>query len=206
MSVVEEERLIIGLGNPGASYAKTRHNVGFNVVKAFAEKNNFVVRPVQQVTGLLAHRPMGNKKVLLLMPTTYMNESGQAARRCIDYFKVPIHQLIIVCDDVALPVGTMRLRIKGSSGGHNGLKSITTHLGTENYARLRIGVGSPAHESLEDYVLGNFTKEESSLIEEIIVRAVDVLELWITSGIVAAERAANAKKDEKKNSGDKTNG
>lgn len=201
-----EERLIIGLGNPGAGYAKTRHNVGFNVVKAFAQKNGFVVRPVQQVSGLLAHKPMGNKKVLLLMPTTYMNESGQAARRCVDYFKVAVHQLLVVCDDVALPVGAMRLRMKGSSGGHNGLKSITTHLGTENYARLRIGVGSPTHERLDDYVLGNFTKEESPLIEEIIVRAVEVLELWITSGIVAAERAANAKKDEKKNSGDITNG
>ncbi len=187
--------LIIGLGNPGAQYRQTRHNAGFNVVDAFAKKHQLSFRHTSHLIGDVAQGSVHGKKVLLLLPTTFMNSSGDAARRCIDYFKVPITQVMVVCDDVVLPIGTLRMRSKGSSGGHNGLKSLQAHLNTEYYARLRIGVGGPGSQEMVDYVLGKFSSEEEKILQDVALKAIEVLELWLTVGIAAAMQAANSVKN-----------
>jgi peptidyl-tRNA hydrolase, PTH1 family len=198
-----EKLLIIGLGNPGASYKRTRHNVGFEIVHAFAEKKGMKFRHDSQLIGDVAQGSVHDKKVILLCPSTYMNVSGESVRRCVDYYKVPIDHLIVVSDDVALPIGTLRLRPKGSSGGHNGLKSIESHLNTEHYARLKIGVGAPGEQVLADHVLGRFTEEESRTIHEAAVKAVAALEMWVHSGIAMAMQMANKKDHLKKEEGEK---
>jgi peptidyl-tRNA hydrolase, PTH1 family len=199
-----EKHLIVGLGNPGEAYATTRHNVGFNIVQSLARKHGIGFKHASHLIGDIAQGEIQGEKELLLLPTTFMNSSGDAVRRCMDYFRVPLDHMIIVCDDIALPIGTMRLRSKGSSGGHNGLKSIEAHLNTRHYARLRIGVGSPEREKWVDYVLGKFSQEEIKIIEEITVKAMEVLELWIAAGIAIAMQTANARKLEvKKEEGEK---
>jgi peptidyl-tRNA hydrolase, PTH1 family len=201
-----ERYMIVGLGNPGEAYAKTRHNVGFNIVQSLAKKYGLGFKHASHLIGDTAQGEIRGKKGLLLLPTTFMNSSGDAVRRCIDYFKVPLDHLIVVCDDIALPVGTIRLRSKGSSGGHNGLKSVEAHLNTEHYARLRIGVSSPGYEQLADYVLGKFSQQENKIIEEMMVKAIEVLELWITAGIALAMQTANAQQNEVKNEEGEKNG
>lgn len=199
-----EKFLIVGLGNPGEAYKETRHNVGFNIVQSLGKKHGLTFRHASHLIGDLAQGTVRDKKVMLLLPTTFMNSSGDAVRRCIDYFQVPLDHMIVVCDDVALPINTIRMRSKGSCGGHNGLKSIEEHIHTEHYARLRIGVGAPEHEGLADYVLGRFSQEEKKIIEEMTVKAIEVLELWITAGIPAAMQSANAQKVQvKKEEGEK---
>jgi PTH1 family peptidyl-tRNA hydrolase len=193
-----ERYLIVGLGNPGEAYAKTRHNVGFHIVQTLAKKQQLSFKYAAALKADVASGEICSKKAVLLQPTTYMNLSGEAVRRCIDYFKIPIDHLIVVCDDVALPLGTMRMRSKGSSGGHNGLKNIEAHLGTEYYVRLRIGVSAPApgEQELDEYVLGKFSQEEMAKIEEITMKAVASLELWLAAGIAAAMQAANTQNEE----------
>lgn len=196
-----ESYLIIGLGNPGTAYQNTRHNVGFQIVQAFAEKLGAPLKQTAHLNGELASAQIDDKKVLLLRPMTYMNTSGEAVRRCVDYFKVPLDQLIVVCDDVALPIGTIRMRSKGSCGGHNGLKSIEAHLNTEHYARLRIGVSGPGDQVLADYVLGRFTQDEKKIVEDVLVKAIQALEMWVAQGIPAAMQMANKKEEEGENNG-----
>ena len=198
-----EKYLIVGLGNPGEAYVETRHNVGFNIVQSLAKKHGLNFKHASHLIGDVAQGEICGKKGLLLLPTTFMNSSGDAVRRCIDYFKVALDHLIIVCDDIALPVGRVRIRSRGSSGGHNGLKSIEAHLHTEYYARLRVGVSSPEEEKLVDYVLGKFSHEEIKIIEEITAKAIKALELWIAAGIAIAMQTANAQKLEVKEEGEK---
>lgn len=199
-----EKYLIVGLGNPGEAYAKTRHNVGFNVVQSLAKKHGIKFKNASHLIGDVAQAQIHGKRELLLLPTTFMNSSGDAVKRCLDEFKVPLDCLMVVCDDIALPLGLMRIRSKGSSGGHNGLKSIEAHLNTEHYARLRIGISPPEQKTLVDHVLGRFSQEELKVIEEISAKAVEVLELWIAAGIATAMQAANARKvDQKKEEGEK---
>jgi PTH1 family peptidyl-tRNA hydrolase len=188
-----EKFLVVGLGNPGAAYKETRHNVGFRIVQSLAKKHGLTFRHADHLIGDAAQGTVRDKKVILLLPTTFMNSSGDAVRRCIDYFKVPLDHLIVVCDDVALPIGTIRVKPKGSCGGHNGLKSIEAHLNTEHYARLRVGVSAPGSEDLADYVLGKFSQEENRVIEETTLKAVEVLDVWMTVGIASAMQTANAK-------------
>lgn len=190
-----EKFLIVGLGNPGAKYKSTRHNVGFHILQSLADKKGVQFKHSSQLVGEIAQATIREKKVFLLMPTTYMNLSGEAVRRCVDYYKIPLDHVIVVCDDVALPIGTMRMRTKGSSGGHNGLVSIEAHLNTEFYARLRIGVSGPGEQILSDYVLGRFSSDESRTIEGIEAKALEVLELWIAAGIAAAMQTANTVKN-----------
>ena len=131
-----------------------------------------------------------------------MNSSGDAVRRCIDYYKVPVDELLVVCDDIALPLGVMRIRAKGSTGGHNGLKSVEAHLGTDHYMRFRIGVGSPSRRhDLIDHVLGKFTSEEKPIVDEMVKKAAEVLLLYVQKGSAAAMQKANAReiKEESEN-------
>lgn len=186
---------MIGLGNPGKAYKKTRHNIGFSVAHAFAQKHHFSFKRSAEFQGELAQGRIEGKRILLFEPWTYMNESGVAVRRVKDYYAIALERLIVICDDVALPLGTMRLRSKGSSGGHNGLKSIEVHLQTQDYPRLRIGVGYPQESSVRDYVLNDFTLEEHPLIEKVIVEATLALEVWMTMGIAAAMQKSNLSKE-----------
>lgn len=186
--------LIVGLGNPGPSYRATRHNVGFEIAQAFAAQRQWGFRSESALKAQLAQGRIDDKRVLILLPMTFMNASGVAARSAGDLFKVPLDNVIVISDDVALPTGDLRMRSKGSAGGHNGLKSIERCLGTAHYARLRVGVGEPRdRQSLEDYVLGRFSREESARISESVPKAVDALELWVIKGVAAAMQAVNTK-------------
>ncbi len=184
--------LIVGLGNPGRSYEDTRHNIGFRTVKALAGKYAMTFRPsLVRAKGSLAEGSVQDKKTLLLLPLTYMNESGSAVKKCSSYYKVPIENLIVVADDVALPFGQLRIRTKGSCGGHNGLRSVEAHLATQEYARLRIGVGGPSGSELADYVLNRFSVEEQRALPDIVDRAVQAIELWLSEGAETAMQEAN---------------
>tara|TARA_Y100001968_G_C19208544_1_gene643588 strand:- start:149 stop:760 length:612 start_codon:yes stop_codon:yes gene_type:complete len=171
-------KLFVGLGNPGSEYNKTRHNVGFMVLEEIAKKNNCGFRESKKLFGRICEYGTGVKKTRLLMPSTYMNESGKSVRSAKDWFNFENHQLIVLVDDMDLPLGKIRVRSKGGSGGHNGLKSIINHLGTEEFKRLRIGIGPPSEDKVErksktvTHVLGRFSKEEfirlNFIIEEIV--------------------------------------
>ena len=176
-----EKYLIVGLGNIGAEYAETRHNIGFNVLDALAEASNTVF--TTQRYGDVAEAKYKGRTLVLLKPSTYMNLSGKAVRYWMDAGKIPPENLLVVSDDIALPFGTLRLRPKGSAGGHNGLKNISELLGTEEYARMRFGVGGdfPKGHQLE-YVLGEWTDEERKALPERLKVFVDAIRSFATVG------------------------
>ncbi len=184
--------LIVGLGNPGEKYAMTRHNLGFMVVKAFAEKHGLEFKKGFRINGKIANGIVDEKKVYLLMPTTYMNLSGGAVRKCIDYYNIPLQNVLVIVDDIYLKLGAMRLRDKGSSGGHNGLKSIEGHLHTKEYPRLRMGVGGESlpERNLEAFVLGNFNTAELQILSRVIESGEAVATCWLNQGIEPAARLA----------------
>lgn len=175
--------LIVGLGNPGAAYEGTRHNIGARAVLKLAKKEGLKFRSEPLLNGELAAGVVEEERVLFFLPMTYMNSSGTAVRRTMGYFKLLLQHLIVVCDDIALPFGTIRFREKGSAGGHNGLKSIEEHLGTQSYARLRIGVGDRKEGDLADHVLSRFTAEEEKEIPPMLEKAISSLKLWLKKGI-----------------------
>ena len=181
------EWLVVCLGNPGDKYDGTRHNVGFMVADELGERKRI---PIQKLKfkALTNTCELGGAKVLLMKPITYMNLSGEAVRQAADFYKVPPERVLVVSDDVSLPVGKLRIRLKGSAGGHNGLKSIIQHLGSEEFPRLKIGVGEKPHPDydLADWVLGRFTGEDKKAIEAAVKRAADAVEAVIRDG---AERA-----------------
>tara|TARA_B100000214_G_C23937648_1_gene613970 strand:+ start:520 stop:1131 length:612 start_codon:yes stop_codon:yes gene_type:complete len=170
----DDLRLIIGLGNPGDEYKRTRHNVGFMVLEELAKQNNCTFRESKKLFGRTCEIGSNRSKRKLLMPSTFMNESGKSVRSAKDWFDFENHQLIVLVDDIDLPFGKIRVRSKGSSGGHNGLKSIINHLGTNEFKRLRIGVGSPSDIQKErkyktvSHVLGRFSQEEFTILKLII--------------------------------------
>ena len=178
----DDLKLLVGLGNPGAEYHKTRHNVGFMVLEEIARKNNCTFRESKKLYGKTCEIGSGLSKTRLLMPNTYMNESGKSVRSTKDWFNFKNHQLIILVDDMDLPLGKIRVRSKGSSGGHNGLKSIINHLGTNEFKRLKIGIGSPSEIQKErksktvSHVLGRFSKEESVKVNFIIQEIISCIE------------------------------
>ena len=177
--VSNDLKLLVGLGNPGDEYSRTRHNVGFMVLEELARRNNTNFRENKKLLGRTCEIGSGITKKRLLMPNTYMNESGKSVRSAKDWFNFENHQLIVLADDIDLPFGKIRVRSKGSSGGHNGLKSIINHLGTKEFNRLKIGIGSPSEIQKErknktvSHVLGRFTKNEfvklDLIIQEIII-------------------------------------
>lgn len=171
--------LITGLGNPGKKYENTRHNFGFMVVKAFAEKQRWTFKADSNLQGEIALGTVSESKVILLLPKTYMNLSGQSVRKVLDYYKIDLTHFLVVADDIALDFGTLRFREKGSSGGHNGLKDIESHLGTQEYQRLRLGIGDREHGYLEDYVLSPFSAEEQKDLPKVIEEGVDFLDKWL---------------------------
>lgn len=169
-------KLIIGLGNPGKQYEHTRHNIGFDVIDAIAEKWN-VSLTQSKFNGMyqVVHRPEG--KVYLLKPLTYMNLSGECVRPFINYFGIDIEDIVVIYDDLDLDTGKLRLRTKGSAGGHNGIKSLIHHLGTQEFNRIRVGVSRPPEGmKVPDYVLSKFSSEDQSVIKKAIEKCVDAVE------------------------------
>lgn len=174
-------RAVIGLGNPGRQYAGTRHNVGFEVIDRLAREWH-AARCRSKFQAELAEVRDGQEVILLAKPQTFMNLSGRSVRSLVDYYRLELDRLLVVCDDMNLPLGKLRFRAKGSHGGHNGLRDIEKHLGTNAYPRLRIGVGSPQGDPV-DYVLGRFRASERPVIEEAIERAAEAVAVWWRDGI-----------------------
>lgn len=182
-----KSKLIVGLGNPGLKYDKTRHNLGFLVVREYAKRHGFSFKKVSHVQGELATGKIDEETVFLLLPHTFMNLSGQSVRSSIEYYKIAVEDILVVLDEVYLKFGTLRLRSAGSSGGHNGLKSIEEHLKTQNYARLRMGIGPEKNEdfpdrknmTLEEYVLAEYTSSEKEALEPFVAKGADAIEEWI---------------------------
>ena len=193
-----EQRLIVGLGNPGKAYQMTRHNIGFLVVEAFARKYGWGLKVESRFLGTVAKGQVRGVNVHLLMPATYMNESGRAVRKYCDYFKITPEQLIVVSDDISLDYGRMRLRERGSSGGHNGHKSLQSCMGTREYARLKMGVGTDRNKDLSDHVLGRFSRSEEELLDPFVEKAVSVVDRCLDEEIEAVMNDANAGRNPKR--------
>ena len=186
-----DKYLIVGLGNPGKSYDKTRHNIGFRALAELARKHRLEFRKKADFKGSVAEGQIGNIPVLLLMPQTFMNESGEAVALMMRYYQIDLSRLLILADDVALPLGQLRMKINSGTGGHNGLKSIEDHLETNRYARLRIGVDDREEGDLSSHVLGKFSAEEEKLVPGVLERAVQSVEIWLDKGITSAMDFAN---------------
>ncbi|MBM3198133.1 MAG: aminoacyl-tRNA hydrolase [Chlamydiae bacterium] len=196
---MEECFVLVGLGNPGIAYEYTRHNLGYLALEAFASQCALTFRRVKPVYGLVAQGHIQGKNVFLLKPETYMNSSGEAVKAFLAYYRLLPSSLCVVCDDIYLPLGKIKMRASGGDGGHNGLKSISSHLGIQSYARLRIGVGEPGGEQdLADHVLSSFTLEEQQQIPPVLQRVSDALLCWMGEGIVAAMQKANACQEQRR--------
>ncbi|MVX65412.1 aminoacyl-tRNA hydrolase [Clostridium chromiireducens] len=158
--------LIVGLGNPGREYEDTRHNIGFNVIDSIAKEYNIEINR-QKFKGIYGEGFIEGKKVMLLKPTTYMNLSGESIREVVDFYNLDSNEVLVIYDDISLEVGTLRIRERGSAGGHNGIKSIIAHLGSDVFPRIKVGVGQPSGD-LVKHVLGKFTKEEMVILNQSI--------------------------------------
>jgi PTH1 family peptidyl-tRNA hydrolase len=181
-------KLVVGLGNPGRKYTGTRHNVGFDVLDELSRRNA-VPAPRSMMQAQIADAMIAGQRVLLAAPQTYMNLSGRAVRQIVEFYKLPLQDLLIVCDDLNLPCGKLRLRRSGSAGGQKGLQSIIEQLGTEDFARLRIGIDRPAPPmDATAYVLARFSPQERATISSAVVDAAEGVELWVRGG---AENAMN---------------
>ena len=181
--------LVVGLGNPGAKYENTRHNVGFMTADALAGRNGEPIRRVKY-NALTSEAVIGGQSVLLMKPTTFMNLSGQAVSEAARFYKIPADHVLVISDDVDLPLGKLRIRKSGSAGGHNGLKNIIQLLGTDQFPRLKIGVGGKPHPdyNMADWVLGQFQGEDKKTIDDAVARAADAVECLLADGI---DRAMN---------------
>lgn len=178
------EWLVVGLGNPGPKYEWTRHNMGFLVIDELAERESI---PVQRLKfkALTNTAVIGGRSVLLMKPTTYMNLSGEAVGQAARFYKIPPEQVLVISDDVALPQGKLRVRRSGSAGGHNGLKNIIAHLGSDQFPRVKVGVGGKPHpdSDMADWVLSPFTGQDRKAMEEAISRAADAVTLLLDQGV-----------------------
>ena len=184
-------KFVVGLGNPGRKYEETRHNIGFLVLAELA-KRYAASRPQGKFQGELSEISIGGQKVALLAPTTFMNLSGASVRAAVDFYKLDMAEVLVICDDLNLPLAKLRLRSQGSSGGQKGLGDIIRRLGTEEIARLRIGIGEvPDGWETADFVLSKFDKTEKADIAEAVCRAADAVACWVTDGISEAMNRFN---------------
>jgi PTH1 family peptidyl-tRNA hydrolase len=187
-------QLVVGLGNPGDKYAGTRHNVGFMALERLAARQGVSFRSQSKLHGLLAEVGQGDRRLRLLMPQTFMNDSGRSIRAALDWYGLSPVQMLVLVDDMDLPLGRLRLRVSGGAGGHNGLRSTISHLGGQDFPRLRIGIGAPALNPVErkqrtvGHVLGRFSAAEQPALEEVLDEVLAGLDLIQRLGL---ERAGN---------------
>lgn len=189
--------IIAGLGNPGREYANTRHNIGFDIIDRLAEEEHISVLEKKH-KAVIGKGYVAGQKVILAKPQTFMNLSGESLRELVDYYKVDAAcELIVISDDISLDVGQIRIRKKGSAGGHNGLKNIILQLGNDNFMRIKMGVGEkPGGYDLADYVLGHFTQDERKVMEEAAKRAVEAIRMILTEDADTAMNHFNRKNTE----------
>lgn len=184
---MEPMHLIVGLGNPGADYAKTRHNAGFLLVERLAERWKAGWNTERKFTARMAKTGRGGKKILLCEPQTFMNLSGEAVAAVVKFYQLPLANVLVVVDDADLPLGEIRLRPGGGSGGHHGLESVAQHLGSKEYARLRIGIGRQNEaRQITGHVLGKFSPGEGPVLEKVLERVVGQVECWLSAGLQKA--------------------
>lgn len=186
--------LIVGLGNPGTEYAATRHNIGFDMVTYLSDKYGIALRS-KEGKAIVGKGVIEGQKVMLVQPQTYMNLSGESVRALMDYYKLTTDEIVIIYDDISMPVGQVRIRPKGSAGGHNGIKSIIAHLGTQEFPRIKIGVGAkPENGDLVKHVLGGFSKEDDAKIRDVFALAEEGLLAILQEDVKTAMNAVNGKK------------
>ena len=189
---MEHLHLIVGLGNPGADYARTRHNAGFLLLEKLAGRWGANWKLEKKFNLRMARVERGGARALLCAPQTFMNSSGEAVGPLVAFYRVPLRRFLAVVDDADLPLGELRLRAKGSSGGHHGLESLAQHLGTRDFARLRIGIGrTPGAREITNYVLGRFSSTEAALADKVLSVACDQVECWLSGGIQKAMNQFN---------------
>lgn len=187
-------KLIVGLGNPGREYVNTRHNAGFYVIEKLAYELGADISE-RKYKGLYTKVRIVNKKVILLEPQTYMNSSGESVRAFMDYFKIEASDIIVIYDDINLAPGNLRIRLKGSAGGHNGMKSLIAHMGITDFPRIKMGIGEkPPKMDLADYVLGRFNEMDKKLLDEAAADAIEALKLMIDNRYDEAMNRYNVKK------------
>jgi len=183
-------QLIVGLGNPGTKYEQTRHNIGFMAVETLARRWQISLSENRKFQGVFGEGFANPAKIRLLKPLTYMNLSGQSIRAVTDWYKLPPQSVLVIYDDMDLPMGKIRLRLSGSAGGHNGMKSAIAHLGTENFPRLRVGIGKPPTATDDkdsvSHVLGRFSAAESQLVSQVIQLVTESIELSLKQGVEKA--------------------
>lgn len=183
-------KVIVGLGNPGRDYKNTRHNVGFMVLEELASRFT-VEKQESRFDAIIGHVRIGTEKVLLVKPLTYMNLSGKAVQPLMHWYKVELKELMVVSDDMDLPMGSLRIRANGGAGGHNGIASIIERLASKEFARTRIGIGRPQVGEPVGWVLGKFSGDEKDQVQSVVKNAADALERWIKMGIAEAMNAYN---------------
>jgi peptidyl-tRNA hydrolase, PTH1 family len=175
-------QLIVGLGNPGSKYAQTRHNVGFDAIDHLAKRWQITLSDQKRFQGIAGEGLSGTQKIRLLKPQTFMNLSGQSVRAVLDWYKLDPTAVLVIYDDLDLPLGKLRMRLAGSAGGHNGMKSIISHLGTQAFPRLRLGIGKSQDETI-GHVLGKFAAAEAPIMREILELSSDAVQLSLRQGI-----------------------
>ena len=197
-------KLVVGLGNPGKKYEQTRHNIGYEVIAGLAQ--SVASAPGRlKFEGQTQEGLIGSEKILLLMPHTFMNLSGRSVKQALDFYKMSPTDLLLVCDDFNLPLGTLRLRPGGSDGGQKGLADTVRQLGTDQFARLRLGIGPvPTEWDPADFVLGKFGSQDRKTVDEQIKRACDAVRLWVEQGTLAAMNRFNGGRPEEKPTGEES--
>ncbi len=186
----QDIKLIVGLGNPGARYANSRHNIGFLIADRFARAHELdFVR--KRFNAQIAEGSIAGQRILLAKPQTFMNSSGDAVGKLFAFYKIAPHDLLVIYDDLDLPLGKMRLRSRGSSGGHHGMESIIARVGTSDFPRLRVGIGRPNPDADIDHVLGSFDADERAVMDDTVARAVDAIDVWLEQGITMAMNKFN---------------